>query len=176
MSSGSTSSEPDVIWEASPWVTPQFVALTAGAILLAVALSYVELAWLGVDPSILGVTFLFVGMLWLVGAVKIELVAWSNRYSLRSSSLELEHGIVWKETTTVSAAGFSDLTLTRSLLGRILNTGDIVIETDSRRDLALLRVRDPTRVSTLIRQVMTVPLVRLEREGQLQAAGGAIPT
>ena len=46
--------------------------------------------------------------------------------------------------------------------------GDIVVvETDSNRDLALLRVRDPIRVSTMIRQAMTVPIARGEGQGPL---------
>jgi hypothetical protein len=161
LSSESPSSEPDVIWEGSPWVTPGLAALTAEAVLLAVALSYVELAWLAVDLLELGATLLLVALFWLVGAARLEFLAWSNHYFLRRSSLEVEHGIVEKRVFTVSAAGFSDLEVTRNLRGKIVNTGDIVVvETDSNRDLALLRVRDPIRVSTMIRQAMTVPLVR----------------
>ncbi len=55
-----------------------------------------------------------------------------------------------------------------------MNMGDIVVETDSHRDVALVRVRDPIKVSTLIRQVMTVPLVRVDGQGPLPAAGGEI--
>jgi Bacterial PH domain len=168
--------EPDVVWEGSPWVAPGLAALTAEAVLLAVALFYVELAWLPVDLSELGGTLLLVALLWLVGAARLEFLAWSNHYSLRSSGLEVEHGIVTKRVFTVSAAGFSDLEVTRSLRGRIVNTGDIVVvETDSHRDLALLRVRDPIRVSTMIRQVMKAPLVRVEGQGPLHATGGGMP-
>lgn len=166
MSSGSPSSDPDIIWEGSPWVTPGLVALTAEAVLLAVALSYVELS-LNIALSILGATLLLVALLWLSGAARLEFLARSTHYALRSSSLEVEQGIVRKRLFTVSAAGFSDLELSRGLVGRILNTGDIVIETDSRRDILLVKVREPVRVSNLIRQMMTVPLVRVE--GQREA-------
>jgi len=166
LSSGSPSSDPDIIWEGSPWVTPGLVALTAEAVLLAVALSYVELS-LNIALSILGATLLLVALLWLSGAARLEFLARSTHYALRSSSLEVEQGIVRKRLFTVSAAGFSDLELSRGLVGRILNTGDIVIETDSRRDILLVKVREPVRVSNLIRQMMTVPLVRVE--GQREA-------
>ena len=53
--------------------------------------------------------------------------------------------------------------------------GNILIQTDGDRDVALLRVRDPVKVSTMIRQVMTVPLVRVDGQGPLLAPGGAIP-
>jgi uncharacterized membrane protein YdbT with pleckstrin-like domain len=175
LSRGSPSSEPDVIWEGRPWVAPRVAATAAEAVLLAVALSYVEVVWLGVDLSVLGATLLVVALVWLVGAAELEALAWSNHYSLRWSSLEVEHGILTKSVLAVSAAGFSDLEVTRSLSGRLLNLGNIVIQTDSDRDVALLRVRDPVKVSTLIRQVMTVPLVRVDGQGPLLAPGGAIP-
>lgn len=169
MSSGSPSSDPDIIWEGSPWVTPGLVALTAEALLLVVVLSYIELA-LNIPLPILGVTLLLVGSLWLVSVARLEFLARSTRYALRRSSLEVEHGIVRKRLFTISAAGFSDLELSRGLAGRILNTGDIVIETDSHRDIPLVKVRDPVRVSTMIRQMMTVPLVRVEGQA------GAMPS
>ena len=72
-----------------------------------------------------------------------------------------------KRIFTVSASGFSDLEVIKSITGRILNMGDIVIETDSDRDLRMRKIRNPTRVAGLIRQVMTVPVVRLtEPESQ----------
>jgi Bacterial PH domain len=174
LSSGSPSPEPDVIWQGSPWVTPGLAALTAEVALLAVALLYVELAWLNVDLLIFGATFLLVGALWLAGVARLEFLALSNHYSLRRSSLEVEHGIVRKRVFTVSASGFADLEVTRSIPGRILNTGDIVIETDSHRDLAMFRVRDPIRVSTMIRETMTVPLVRVEGQGSPMPTDGAM--
>lgn len=174
MSSGNPSAEKDVIWEGNPWVTPGVAVLTAEAVLLFVALSYVEVALLGLQGGALLVTLFLVALLWLVGVARLEILAWSNHYSLRRSSLEVEQGIVEKRVFTVSASGFSDLEVTRSLSGRIVNTGNIVVETDSRRDIALLRVHDPIAVSRLIRQVMTVPLVRVEGQDPLAATSGAI--
>jgi uncharacterized membrane protein YdbT with pleckstrin-like domain len=166
LSNGSHSSDSDIIWEGRPWVTPGLLALTAESVLLAAVLSYVEVD-LNLSLSILLASLLLVALLWLAGAVRLEFLAWSTHYALRSSSLDVEHGIVRKRLFTISAAGFSDLELSRSLLGRVLNTGDIVIETDSHRDIALVKVRDPVRVSSMVRQMMTVPLVRID--GQAEA-------
>jgi uncharacterized membrane protein YdbT with pleckstrin-like domain len=168
LSSGSSSSDRDIIWEGSPWVTPGLFALTAEAIVSAVGLSYAELD-LNVPLAILGVTLLIVAALWLAGAARLEFLARSTHYALRRSSLEVERGIVRKRLFAISAAGFSDLELSRGLVGRVLNTGDIVIETDSHRDVALVKVRDPIRVSGMIRQMMTVPLVRVDGQS------GAMP-
>lgn len=172
LSSGSKSLEEDVVWEGSPWVTPGLVALTAEIIVLAGALLYVELAWLGVESLVVGGSLLLMGLLWFEGAARLELLTWSNHYRLLSSSLEVQKGIVQKKVFTVSASGFSDLEVTRSLRGRIVNTGDIIIETDSHRDVALVRVRDPVKVSTMIRDTMTVPLVRVDGQPPLTAANG----
>jgi hypothetical protein len=67
----------------------------------------------------------------------------------------------------VSAAGFSDVEVIKSVWGRIVNMGTVVIETDSDRDLRLEMVHDPTDVSMKIRQVMTVPLVRVASQAQI---------
>ncbi len=140
--------------------------MTAEAVLLASALSYVELA-LNVELPLVGTTLLLVAALWFARAARLEFLSRSTHYALRESSLDIEHGIVRKRLFTISSAGFADLEVSRGLLGRILNTGDIVIETDSRRDLPLVKVRDPVRVSSMIRQTMAVPLVRVE--GQREA-------
>ena len=137
-----------------------------GAVTLAISFMWVELAILKV-PSLefVGATLALIGVLWLVGAMRLALVKWSNSYALRASSLEVRRGILGKKIFTLSAAGFSDLEVIKSLTGRILNMGTIIMETSSDRDLKLVRVRDPIKVSSMIRQVMTVPMVRVATEG-----------
>lgn len=159
------SEESRVIWQGSPWILPGLVGLSVGAVALAISLTWVELAVLKVSYlEIVGATYALIGLLWLVGATRLALVKWSNRYALRGSSLEVRRGIVGKKIFTLSAAGFSDLEVTKSLSGRVLNMGTIVMETNSDKDLMLVRVRDPIRVSSMIRQVMTVPMVRVASE------------
>jgi hypothetical protein len=141
------------------------MGLTVGAAALAIFLTWVELAILQVGSlEIVGATYAAIGLLWLVGATRLASVKWSNHYALRGSSLEVRRGIVGKKIFTLSAAGFSDLEVIKSLTGRILNTGTIIMETNSDRDLTLVRIRNPIKVSSMIRQVMTVPVVRVANE------------
>ena len=145
---------------------PALMGLTIAATALAIALSCVEFATnvallrIGLFP-LLAATYGFIFLLWVGGAIRLALVRASSHYTLRGSSLEIQHGILSRKIYTVSAAGFSDLEVIKSLIGRVLNTGSIIIETDSDRELKLIRVRDPIKVATLIRQVMTVPMVRV---------------
>jgi uncharacterized membrane protein YdbT with pleckstrin-like domain len=115
------------------------------------------------------VTYGLVALVWFIGAVRLALLRASHKYTLRGSSLEIQRGVLSRKIYTVSAAGFSDLEVLKSITGRILNMGTIVIETDSNRDLKLIKIRDPIKVSTMIRQVMTVPMVRLAPEGPAPA-------
>jgi len=163
------SEESRVIWEGSPWILPGLVGLTIGFAALAISLTWVELAILQVGSlEIVGATYAVIGLLWLVGATRLASVKWSNHYALRGSSLEVRRGIVGKKIFTLSAAGFSDLEVIKSLTGRILNTGTIIMETNSDRDLKLVRIRDPIKVSSMIRQVMTVPMVRVASEASVR--------
>lgn len=155
----------EVLWEGSPWVVPGLIGLTIEGITAVVLLSWLELFVVKVSSlSILGITYLLIAVLWLAGATRLELIKASNQYTLRGSSLEVTHGIVGKRVFTVSAAGFSDLEVTKTLVGRILNMGSIVVETDSDRDIRLTRIKDPMKVATMLREVMTVPLVRVAGE------------
>jgi uncharacterized membrane protein YdbT with pleckstrin-like domain len=159
------SQESRVIWEASPWILPGLIGVTIAAVALLISLTWVELAILRVGSLyIVGATYLLIGLFWLVRAMRLALVRWSNHYALRGSSLEVRKGILGKKILTLSAAGFSDLEVDKSLTGRILNMGSIVMETSSDRDLTLVRIRNPIKVSSMIRQVMTVPMVRVANE------------
>jgi len=159
------SEESRVIWEGSPWILPGVVGLTIEAVFLAISLTWVELAILRVGSlEIVGATYAAIVFVWLVGATKLASVKWSNHYTLRGSSLEVRRGIVGRKIFTLSAAGFSDLEVMKNLPGRILNMGTIIMETNSERDLKLVRIQDPVKVSSMIRQVMTVPMVRVANE------------
>jgi membrane protein YdbS with pleckstrin-like domain len=164
MAMSDSSPASDVLWEGSPWVTPGLVGVSAEALAAVTFLTWFELAVLNVGSIyVVAATFLVVAALWLVGVARLELLKASNHYALKQSSLEIQHGIVGKRTFTVSAAGFSDLEVTKTLAGRVLNVGDIVVETNSDRDIGLTRVRDPMKVASMIGQVMTVPTVRVSQ-------------
>ncbi len=167
--SNKRSEESGVIWEGSPWILPGLVGRSLEAVALAVSLTWLELAVMKVGSLyIVGATYLLIGLFWVVGATRLALVSWSNHYALRESSLEVRRGILGKKVLTLSATGFSDLEVAKSLTGRVLNMGSIVMETDSDRDLKLVRVRDPIKVSSMIRQVMTVPMVRVTNEASVR--------
>jgi hypothetical protein len=175
------SSQPDaaskVVWQGHPWITPALAGLTIGAVALAIVLSWVEFATgiafkhVGSVPLLVP-TYGLVFLLWLGGSFRLALVRASSHYVLRGSSLEIQHGILSRRIFTVSAAGFSDLQVIKTIWGRILNTGTIVIETDSDRDLKLSMIHDPIKVSMKIREVMTVPVVRVSGQEPMQVASG----
>ena len=109
-------------------------------------------------------TFFGLGVIWLAGALSLAILRASHKYVLRQSSLDIGRGILTRKIFTVSASGFSDLEVVQGIGGRILNMGNIVMETDSRRDLKLIMIRDPMEVAAKIRQVMTAPMVRIAPE------------
>lgn len=155
----------DIVWEGRPWVLPGLVGATIEAVVLAVLLTWLELTFFTFGfPLLLLATYALIGVFWVVTATRLEIEKVSNAYVLRLSSLEVRHGILGKRMFTVSAAGFSDLEVTKTLAGRVLNVGTILIETDSSRDIRLLRIHDPVRVASTIRETMTVPVVRVAGE------------
>ena len=157
----------EVDWVGHPWVLPAFIWLTLEAVVVAAVVTIGEI--LGglafrhvIGPlSLLYLTLIVIFVLWLVGALRLAVERATHKYVLRGSSLEIQRGLLSKRIYTVSASGFSDLEVIKSIPGRILNMGTIVIETDSARDLRLLKIRDPLKVAAMIRQVMTVPVVRV---------------
>lgn len=158
-----------VVWEGHPWVMPGLIGLTIEVVALAIILSWAEVvtgyalqAFMTIPFLIL--TYAAVFVIWLIGALRLALIRAASHYTLRGSSLEIQHGILGRRIYTVSAAGFSDLQVIKSIVGRILNTGTIIIETDSDRDIKLKMVHDPVAVARRIREVMTVPLVRVSGE------------
>ena len=148
---------------------PRLVAMTIVLVAVGLALSWAEyrsgvalLQFLRLP--LIAVTFLALGAIWLVGALSLAILRASYKYVLRQSSLDIGRGILTRKMFTISAAGFSDLEVVQGIGGRILNMGTIVMETDSRRDLKLIMIRDPMEVAAKVRQVMTSPMVRIAPE------------
>lgn len=83
---------------------------------------------------------------------------------MRDDSLEIKVGLLTSKTSMIVPTGFSDLELIRSVSGRILNTGDIMIKTQSEKDFTkrMTKVKDPKRVADLIRNVMARPIFRVD--------------
>jgi hypothetical protein len=62
----------------------------------------------------------------------------------------------------IVASGFSDLEVTESVTGRMLNYGNIVVRLQSETAQKMVLVREPIKVGAQIRTVLARPIVRLE--------------
>jgi Bacterial PH domain len=100
-----------------------------------------------------------------VKPVALVLLRASNTYVLRNDSLEIRSGILTSKSFVLSPSGFSDLEVIRSVSARIVNSGDIIIRTQSETDSVrrMVRVRNPLAVADQIREVMARPIVRIDR-------------
>lgn len=171
MSQASSGNSGPVLWTGKPWITPAAVARTIIVIVVAVAVILLELIFkleypLPYLPLTLWTAFAF--FLILVFSLVHLLLVWaSNTYVLRNDSLEIRTGILTSRSFVVAASGFADMEVTKSVIGRILNFGDIIIRTqdESGRDKILQTIRNPMKVGDQIRGVMSKPIVRIE--GQL---------
>jgi hypothetical protein len=101
---------------------------------------------------------------WMLSMAHLLLVRASNTYILRNDSLEIRFGILTSKSIIVSPSGFSDLEVIRSISNRIVNSGDIIIRTQSETEsnLRMKMVRKPMNVASQIREVMARPIVRIE--------------
>lgn len=88
----------------------------------------------------------------------------SNAYVLRSDSLEVRAGILATKSFVIVPSGFSDLEVDRSISGRIVDSGDIIIHTQSENDVIMVRLREPLKVAERIRKIMARPIVRIEAQ------------
>jgi len=127
--------------------------------------SFFGVAWAGIlNVGAVFWTILVLFLVWIFSLVHLLLLRASNKYTLRNDSLEIRSGIVTSRSFVVAASGFSDLEVIRSISGRILNSGDIIISTQSEidSDKKMVKVRDPLKVADQIREVMARPVVRIE--------------
>jgi uncharacterized membrane protein YdbT with pleckstrin-like domain len=103
-------------------------------------------------------------LLWITGLIVLAVVgyravAWwlrSRNTALRITSTKciLENGVFAKETVEVPREDVVDLQVSQSLLGRMLNVGDILIRASKGEQTRLIRVMavpDPEAVARLIR-------------------------
>jgi uncharacterized membrane protein YdbT with pleckstrin-like domain len=103
-------------------------------------------------------------LIWIISLTHLLLLRASNTYILRNDSLEIRTGILTSKSFTVASSGFADMEVIRSLSGRILNLGNIVIRTqdESGADKRLQKIRNPLKVADQIREVMAKPMMRIE--------------
>jgi len=155
------------LWTGRPWILPSAIARTALIVALAIVAVWLESSF-PAPPTLFGlpiwITLLLFLVAWLVSMVPLLLLRSSNRYTLRSGSLEVKTGIASTKNFVLSSSGFSDLEVTQSVIGRIVNSGDITIHTQSDRTATMKMVKDPNRVASQIRDTMGHPIVRIEGE------------
>jgi uncharacterized membrane protein YdbT with pleckstrin-like domain len=171
MSRASSGNSSPVLWTGKPWITPAVVARTIIVIVVAIAAILLELIVqsrtslpsMPLMPLTLWTAFAFF-LIWVASLVHLLLVWASKTYVLRNDSLEIRTGILTSRSFVVAASGFADMEVTKSIVGRILNFGDIIIRTqdESGADKVMHTIRNPMKVSGQIREVMSKPMVRIE--------------
>jgi uncharacterized membrane protein YdbT with pleckstrin-like domain len=158
-----------MLWTGKPWILPDALGRGILIIAIAVVVSWLELFFDLAFKSFLNIplilwTGLAFCLIWIVSLTHLLLLRASNTYILRNDSLEIRTGILTSKSFTVASSGFADREVIRSLSGRILNLGSIVIRTqdESGADKRLQKVRNPLKVADQIREVMAKPMMRIE--------------
>ncbi|HJX23421.1 MAG TPA: PH domain-containing protein, partial [Candidatus Bathyarchaeia archaeon] len=157
-----------VIWSGKPWIGGRVAGSTVLAIAVAATLTWAELFFGVAGIPLLGLNLMFwtyavLFLTWFFSILRSLIIRASNTYFLRETSLSVETGILSKRTIVVSSAGFADLEVVRSVLGRVLSVGDISIRSEAGAIVRLKNVRHPVEVSNMIRDVMTRPVFRAAR-------------
>jgi membrane protein YdbS with pleckstrin-like domain len=161
-------SDPEAVWTGRPWIVPSAAARTVGAVALSI-LAVLAISMVGA----LGFTLLTVPLyawvlllVWLgwaasIGGLLVLRASW--RYTLMQSVLEVRQGIARKKTLMISPSGFSELEVDQGIIARLMHYGTLEVRSQGGQRVTLELVRNPDYVSAVIRDVMTVPTVRLAK-------------
>jgi uncharacterized membrane protein YdbT with pleckstrin-like domain len=155
-----------VLWTGKPWIVPSAVGRSILIVAAAVIIFWLEFSFGIADKTILNIqailwTALALTFCWLLALVHLLELRASNTYILRDDGLEIREGIWASRSFVVTPSGFSDLEVVRSVSGRILNSGDIMIRTQGDRDVTMVKIRNPLGVADHIREVVSRPIVRI---------------
>jgi len=157
-----------ILWKGKPWILPGIIARTVAILAIAAVALWLEFFFAIASRTILGLAVIWwIGavlfLIWILGSVHLLLLRASNTYILRNDSLEIRTGILASQSFIIAASGFADMEVTRSISGRIMNVGDIIIHSqgETSPDRKMERVINPLRVADQIRQVMAEPAVRV---------------
>jgi len=170
MVNNSSSDSHSVLWTGQPWIFPGAIVRTLFLVVIAAVVLWLEF-YVGIAyDNIVGVqVMLWTGLvffvIWLFSLLHLVLLRASHTYILRNDSLEIRSGILTSTSFVLSPSGFSDFEVIRSVSARIVNSGDIIIRTQSETDSVrkMVRVRNPLAVADQIREVMARPIVRIDR-------------
>jgi uncharacterized membrane protein YdbT with pleckstrin-like domain len=170
MSQDSSKVFPSAIWVGKPWILPAVVARTTLIVVVLVVIFLMELASGLASQKVLNVPLaLWTGLVflvvWIIGMSDLLLLRASNTYILRNDSLEIRTGIFTTKFFAVAPSGFANMEVIRTVSGRIMNMGEIVIRTQDANDgdKRLVMIRDPENVADRIRGIMSKPIVRIEK-------------
>ncbi len=157
----------DIIWVRRPWITPDAVFRTILIFVVAVIIIWLEFLMGAAITSIFSIalwvwTLIIFLLIWLATLSGLLILRASHRYILRSGSLDVKTGIISLKSFVLSSSGFSDLEVNQSVVGRIVNSGDILVYTQGERNTTMKKVRHPNKVTGLIRDTMGKPVVRVE--------------
>ena len=155
------------LWMGRPWILPNATARTILVFVLAVVVVWLEFTFDGAFPAIFGLpiwtlTLILFLIVWIASLAPLLLLRSSNKYTLRSGSLEVKTGIASTKNFVLSPSGFSDLEVTQSVIGRMVNCGDIIIHTQNERTATMRMVKDANGVASQVRDTMGRPIVRIE--------------
>lgn len=156
------------LWTGKPWILPNVLARSILAAVAAVVISWLEFYFnVESNTQILNLpivlwTALAIFLVWVLSLTHLLVLRASNTYILRNDGLEVRTGILTSKSFVVAPAGFSDLEVTRSVSGRIVNSGNILVRTQGDSNIKMVKVRKPLKVADQIREVMARPTVRIE--------------
>jgi len=156
------------LWRGKPWILPNVLTRSILVVVVAVVISWLEFSFdVANKTPILAIpiilwTALAIFLVWLISLMHLLLLRASNTYILRNDGLEVRTGILTSKSFVVAPAGFSDLEVTISVSGRIVNSGNIIVRTQGDSEIKMVKVRMPLKVADQIREVMARPTVRIE--------------
>jgi uncharacterized membrane protein YdbT with pleckstrin-like domain len=173
VNTGGIGTQERILWKGKPWVLPGAVGRTVSVLALAIVILWLEFSfnWENIFFLIMQMsmwTILIVFLAWIASLIPLLSIRASNAYVLRDDGLEIRTGILTSKSFVVAPAGFSDLEVTRSITGRILDTGSIVVRTQGDTDIIMRKIRNPLNVANRIRGVMARPSVRIAGIGANQ--------
>ncbi len=115
-------------------------------------------------------TLLILGLA-AIGAVMIEQPEWARirtKFTITMNEVIKEHGILAKERIVLPYATVADISVHRSMIGRILNYGTLSVSSfKSGSDMIMYGVRNPEKFHVLIQN-----RVNMIREGQIRMFKG----
>lgn len=107
-------------------------------------------------------TAIVIILIFIAKALGLFLLRARSRYELYDDGLYVNLGILNLESTFVSPMAFSDARLIRTVSLRIVQRGNIIVDSNDGRHFYLKLIKDPLTVQSLIRTTLGRPRVRTD--------------